>query len=249
MPAVRLVDNQLTTFRIESRHPQWRLWLLLTTWLLLVMAGVERYLHWYTLNAIIPAYTEVDAHGIVHQSTDFTCVPAALTTLLRQQGIKAEQREVTQRLGTTVFGTWPEMIPRAGRHYGFQVTRERLDFAALCAAEDPLLLHNRYAEGLHVNYIPPGRLTPQFAAVLFPGHPGPFLPVMDPVDGLVLLDQQGFAEYFHGGGAKTVFRFRHPGEEPQAFDLAAAFRKGKLPLLKLGPELDGDDVLATGSSR
>ncbi|MCG3150996.1 MAG: hypothetical protein GEEBNDBF_00262 [bacterium] len=233
MGGVKLVDNQLTTFRIESRHPQWRLWGMILVWLLLVMFGVERYLHWYTLTQVIPEYTEVDEFGVVHQSTDFTCVPAAFTTLLRQQGVEAEQRSVTAALGTTVFGTYPWMIPRVGRQFGYQVTQEKLDFAALCATEDPLLLHNHFTEGFHVSYVPPGRLSPDLARRLFGGKSGPFLPVMDPVDGLVLMDEAGFVDYFDSGGKKSVYRFRSTGQAPRPLNIDAVLLSGRIPLIKV----------------
>lgn len=233
MPQLKIIDNELTTFKIESRHPQWRLWTMATCWLLLVMFGVERYLHWYTITQVVPSYTEVDEFGIVHQSTDFTCVPAAFTTLLRQQGVEAEQREVTDLLGTTVFGTWPIMIPRVGKHYGYRVTHERLTFEELAASEEPMLLHNHFTEGFHVSYIPPGRMSPKLAGTLFPNHPGPLLPVMDPIDGLVLLDKKGFGAYFDGGDAKEVYRFFATGQKPRPYALDQMMLSGNMPLIKV----------------
>ncbi|HYE79159.1 MAG TPA: hypothetical protein VEI97_14345 [bacterium] len=234
MGAPRLIDNRLTTFKIESRLPQWVVWPLVLGFLGLVLFAVEQYLHHYTITQVVPEITEVDHFGVVKQSTDFTCVPAALTTLLRHQGVAAEQREVTDRLGTTIFGTYPWMIPKVGRSYGFRITREKLGFHDLYRCEDPLLLYNHFNEGLHVSYVPPGRLPPDVATTVFAGLTAPLLPVMDPVDGLVLMDEVGFAGYFDSAEPKTVYRFVHPEREPRSLDLVKVFISGNSPLLKVG---------------
>lgn len=234
MAPPRLIDNRLTTFKIVSRYPQWMLWPLIALFLICVLAAVEQYLHYYTLTQVIPAETEVDANGVVKQSTDFTCVPASLTTLLRHQGIEADQREVTGHLGTTIFGTYPWMISRAGKRYGFQMSLERLDFEELYRSPDPLLLHNKFSEGLHVSYIPPGRLPAEIEANIFGGVISPLLPVMDPVDGLVLMDESGFAEYFDGAEPKSVYRFHREGIDPTQIDLVKVFQSGNSPLVKVG---------------
>ncbi|MEO7994214.1 MAG: hypothetical protein ABI743_07420 [bacterium] len=233
-PLPPLIDNKLQHFKVVTRLPQWIIWPAVMLLLLTVYFGAEQYFHWWTLTNVIPETTEVDSDGVVKQSTNFTCVPAAMTTMLLQQGIDVTQREVTDRLNTTIFGTYAWMIPVVGRHFGFEVTRESLDFDQMIASDDPLLLYNRFSEGLHVSYIPPGRLSPETIARLFAGHVASLLPLMDPVDGLVLVDAKGYVDYLDGGGPKTVFRFRHGTQPAQMLPLDQILSRGETPLLELG---------------
>ena len=230
----KLVDNQLTTFRIHSRYPQWLLWPLVFLFLCLVLYAMERYLHWWTLTEVLPEITEVDSFGVVHQSTDYTCVPAAMTTLLRQQGVDADQRKVADLLGTTIFGTYPWCIPPAGEAFGFTVRAERLTFRDLASSPDPILIYNKFKGSLHVTYVPPGRLSDKLASVIFADAPGPFLPVMDPVDGLVIMDHTGYERYFGNDEPKDAYRFTRPDKPIATVDLDKFVLSGNVPGVMVG---------------
>ena len=234
MAQFSLIDNQLQTFVIKGRLPQWVAWPLVLLFGLGVVLGVEQYLHYYTLTEVVPETTIVDNFGVVRQSTDFTCVPAAMTTLLIHQGDQVGQRDVTSRLGTTVFGTYPWRIAPAGRHFGYQVQKDRMTFQEILAAEDPMLIYNKFEEGLHVSYIPPGRLSKRLTETILEGRPGELLPVMDPTDGLILLDESGFAQYFDGAGEKVIYRFNPKIGEARSVDVEGMILEGNIPKLISG---------------
>jgi predicted double-glycine peptidase len=57
--------------------------------------------------------TNLDGEGVCHQSTDYTCGPAAAVTALRKLGFKAEEGEIARLAHTTsATGTLPDVLAR-----------------------------------------------------------------------------------------------------------------------------------------
>ncbi|NET49002.1 MAG: hypothetical protein F6K09_09810 [Merismopedia sp. SIO2A8] len=77
----------------------------------MAFVGMEHYL----LTPIHGSLThDVRANGIIKQTSDSSCAPAALATVLRQWGINASEPEVAQLAGTSRMGTsMPQLITAA----------------------------------------------------------------------------------------------------------------------------------------
>jgi predicted double-glycine peptidase len=58
--------------------------------------------------------TDIDSEGVCHQSTDYTCGPAAAVTALRKLGFHAEESEIALLAHTTsATGTPPDVLAKA----------------------------------------------------------------------------------------------------------------------------------------
>jgi hypothetical protein len=77
-----------------------------------------------------------DSDGVVHQSTDYSCGPASLATLLNYYNIVHSEREYAELAGTSLtLGTRLSGLRRAGHSLGFQTvelspTFDQLDYIA-----------------------------------------------------------------------------------------------------------------------
>ncbi|NER01029.1 MAG: hypothetical protein F6K30_30790 [Cyanothece sp. SIO2G6] len=78
-----------------------------------VLTGIEQYL----LTPIYPSLSQhIDSQGIVRQTSDSSCAPAALATVLHQWQIDTSELEVAKLAGTSRIGTsMPQLIAAAQR--------------------------------------------------------------------------------------------------------------------------------------
>lgn len=85
-----------------------------------------------------------DFTDIVRQTTNFTCGPAALATLITLKGGSAEEMEVadlagtTQEDGTTLLG-----LKKAAEQLGYKATVKKWSASRLSSASLPVLIHDK----------------------------------------------------------------------------------------------------------
>lgn len=90
---------------------------------------------------------EKDFTNIVRQTTDYTCGPAALATLILLKGGEAQELELAQLAGSTeAKGTSMLGLKRAATELGYQAKVKRWNLERLKAAELPVLIHDTKAD-------------------------------------------------------------------------------------------------------
>jgi predicted double-glycine peptidase len=77
----------------------------------------------YTVNVTVP---QIDTSGIVMQSTDYSCGPAALATVLQNMGINTTEEKLMILAGTDGNGTSMYGLARAAQAKGVSATGMRL---------------------------------------------------------------------------------------------------------------------------
>ncbi|MEN4018170.1 MAG: cysteine peptidase family C39 domain-containing protein [Methanobacterium sp.] len=77
----------------------------------------------YTVNVTIP---QTDTSGIVMQSTDYSCGPAALATVLQNIGINVTEQKLMVLSGTDKLGTNMYGLVRATQSKGLSATGMKL---------------------------------------------------------------------------------------------------------------------------
>ena len=112
---------------------------------------------------------------------------------MKDAGIDSTTYDVALVAGTDIFGTDEKGIVRAGKRYGFNVTRKVMSFDDFIQARLPAILEFRYKGTKHAAYIKPGKVRRVMV-------------VKDPVDGLLLFDKSGAEEHF-GGDKWEIFLF------------------------------------------
>ncbi|MBC7118048.1 MAG: C39 family peptidase, partial [Methanobacteriaceae archaeon] len=73
----------------------------------------------------------MDAEGVVLQTRNYTCGPAALATLLRKLGINTTENELAALAGTTEEGTTMQGLLEAAKAKGVNMTGMKLNITEL----------------------------------------------------------------------------------------------------------------------
>ncbi|MCX6645390.1 MAG: cysteine peptidase family C39 domain-containing protein, partial [bacterium] len=123
--------------------------------------------------------------GILLQPNDYSCVPAAITMLLTEHGVRATLYEVADVAGTDIFGTEGSGVTKAGNHYGFNVNHENLTFDQFMQTGLPGIIIFKSKGDRHAAYISQDSQLN-------------LLRVKDPVQGLLNFETDGANDYFEG---------------------------------------------------
>ena len=73
----------------------------------------------------------VDSEGVVLQTRNYTCGPAALTTVLQRLGVNTTEDEIAGLAGTTEDGTTMQGLLEAARAMGVNATGMKLNISEL----------------------------------------------------------------------------------------------------------------------
>jgi ABC-type bacteriocin/lantibiotic exporter with double-glycine peptidase domain len=123
--------------------------------------------------------------GILNQPTDYSCVPAAITMLLTEQGFSPTLYEIAEMSGTDTRGTSGSGIIKSGKNYGFDVIHRRLTFDEFMGIGLPGIIMFKHQGLKHAAYI---SVVREFN----------LLRVKDSVQGLLHFERDGANEYFGG---------------------------------------------------
>jgi len=180
---MKLIDNNLKSFYVNGRLPQWAIW---------SFAAVLFCLAWYIVAiwarhaalAELSKYTDTwDDAGILEQETNYTCVPASMVMLLKDQGIDTTTYDAAVATGTDIRGTGGSGIIRAGKQFGFTVEHVHIGFYEFKDRGLPGIVIFR-SKGI------------RHAAYVLPLTDVGYIQVKDPVQGLLHFGKGGADEYF-----------------------------------------------------
>jgi len=180
---MRLIDNSLKSFYIRGRLPQWAVWSIAAALFALAWLGVSVWARAAALRDLAQHTDHWNPDGILQQETNYTCVPASIVMLLKDHGVDTTTLEVATISGTDVRGTSGGGIVETGRHFGFNVSHEFLDFDEFLSRGRPAVVVFRYNGIRHAAYVWP---------ILSLG----LIEVKDPVQGLLHFQKDGASEYF-----------------------------------------------------
>jgi len=180
---MKLIDNNLRSFYVKGKLPQWAIWL---------FAAVLFCIAWYLVSvcARAAALAELKKHtdhwddsGILNQETSYTCVPASMTMLMKDQGIDTTTYDMAVATGTDIRGTDGGGIVRGGREYGFEVEHIKLGFDEFMERDLPGIVIFSYKKIRHAAYILPMRDVG-------------YIQVKDSIQGLLHFEKDGANDYF-----------------------------------------------------
>jgi hypothetical protein len=109
----------------------------------------------WAFNRVMYQTDQWDKDGVLMQGTTFTCVPASVVMLLRDQGIFSSTLDVMGMCDTNTEGTDPASIPAIGENFGFTVTKRTLGFDDLMALNLPVVAMLTYRDMYHAVYVKP----------------------------------------------------------------------------------------------
>jgi len=179
----RLVVDKKGRFKKVFGLPAW-VALLLALIVFGLFFGLTRgWLRFSAVNQVLLQNEQWNSDGVLMQGTRFTCVPASLVMLLRDQGIYTTTLDVMEIAGTNTEGTDCSQIPKVADAFGFRVRQERLGFDALMSTDLPAIATFTYEGEFHAVYARPDRRHG-------------WLVVKDPSVGLSTIDKNNMSEYF-----------------------------------------------------
>ena len=179
---MKLIDNNLRSFQIKGRLPQWAYWVIAAALFGIAWLGVAIWARQAALKDLAGRQDSWTADGILEQTTNYTCVPSAIVMLLKDQGISTTTYEVAVLAGTDIRGTDGHGIIKAGEHFGFLVERKLMTSEEFLRASRPGIVAFRRTGTRHAAYVKPA-------------DPG-LIEMKDSVDGLMLFDAQTANEWF-----------------------------------------------------
>ena len=180
---MKLIDNNLKSFQVTGRLPQWAIWLIAVALFGLTWLGVGVWARAAAMRDLATHTDHWDDSGILQQETNYTCVPASIVMLLKDAGIDSTTYEAATVAGTDIRGTDGGGIIQAGEHFGFDVIHERMDFDEFMARGLPAIVILKYNGIPHAAYVLP---IEEMGAV----------EVKDPIQGLLHFYKDGADEYF-----------------------------------------------------
>lgn len=190
---MKLIDNSLSSFRIKGNLPQWGYWTIALVLFCLAWLAVMQYARWLAIRDLALTGDSWSDDGVLIQTTNYTCVPAALVMLLKDFGINVSTKDIAKEAGTDIFGTSAAGIFRVGKKYGFKVIRQKMDFSRFADTRLPGIILFRSKGIKHAAYL---KYNKEFGV----------LEVKDPVDGLLKLNEQDAIKHF-GNQRWEVFLF------------------------------------------
>jgi hypothetical protein len=140
----------------------------------------------------IPRVDNFTEHGLLKQTTGYTCVPATMAMFFHDEGVDASSREIARLAGTWIGGTSEKGGSKAAKYFGYSVATREFDFKGLCDFGRPVIIQGKHNGINHVSYI---RCHPDKSDLAK-------LEVLDPLDGRMVLTEGGFYEYYGDPGSK-----------------------------------------------
>jgi len=180
---MKLIDNNLKSFYVKGRLPQWAIWLIAALLFCLAWLAVSVLSRQAALTELAKHTDNWDDSGILEQETPYTCVPAAMTMLLEEQGIDTTTYEMAVCTGTDTRGTDGGGVIRGGRQFGFNVEHVKLGFDEFMERGLPGIIIFRYKGIRHAAYI-------------LPMNDVGYIQVKDSIQGLLNFEKDGADNYF-----------------------------------------------------
>ncbi len=193
---MKLIDNSLKSFQVKGKLPQWAVWCIALALFGLAWLSVDVWARAAAMNDLAQYTDRWNPDGTLQQETNYTCVPASIVMLLKDQGVQTTTYEVATIAGTDIRGTSGSGIIKAGEKYGFEVLNKRMDFDEFFAGNLPAIVIFRYSGIRHAAYI---KAMPEFGLI----------EVKDPIQGLLHFYKDGAADYF-GGETWNCYLFSRP---------------------------------------
>ena len=190
---MRLLDNNLKSFQVVGKLPQWAYWVVGGILFYAAWTGVGIWARWSALNQLRDSKDSWTSDGILEQATDFTCVPSSIVMLLRDEGINTTTYEVAIVADTDIRGTDGSGIVKAAGHFGFHTRKSKLTFDQFMSSNLPGILIFRRHGTKHAAYILPS---------VDPG----LMMAKDPVDGILYFSKDDANEWF-GSDMWEVYLF------------------------------------------
>ena len=144
--------------------------------------------------------------GVVIQTEPYTCVPAAVATVLRRWGVEATEGEVAYRLRTAFQGTHPARIPRTvrvlGQEHGLRARILSTTLDELARLDRPAILLGWSGSIRH--------------AVALLELDDTHIAIGDPLSGAARLPRQEFERHFRWSGlAVLIETFSSAAQAPR----------------------------------
>jgi hypothetical protein len=154
---------------------------------IIVFAGVfaltRGYLRILAVDQVLLQGENWNKDGVLMQGNKYTCVPASVVMLLKDEKVTTDTLEITELGGTNTEGTECGDIPKIGEHFGFNVRQERLGFDKFMETGLPAIISFKWQGTLHAVYAKPDRQNG-------------WIVVKDPSVGLSTIDKKNMKEYF-----------------------------------------------------
>jgi hypothetical protein len=158
-------------------------WLLAIAVFAAIFFLTRAWLRMYAVDQTLLQADRWNKDGVLMQGTKYTCVPASLVMLLKEQGISTDTYEMTERSGTNTEGTECGNIPKIGEHYGFKVTQKKLNYDNFMSTNLPAIVTFTWHDMFHAAY---ARVDKEKGYIV----------VKDPSVGLSTLDKKNWRKYF-----------------------------------------------------
>ena len=135
----------------------------------------------------------VDEHGIVHQSSDWSCAAASGANVARRLGHEMTERRMAEIMGTTRIGTTPAQIVVGLEAIGVRCRLVREPDGAPPAFEPPAILFVDHPEAGSEGH-----------AVAYMGRSEGRYEIWDPLAGRTWLEAPELLEIWHGHGVACL---------------------------------------------
>jgi predicted double-glycine peptidase len=122
-----------------------------------VYYATRTWLRVYAVNQVLIQDDKWSKDGVLMQTTRFTCVPASIVMLLKDQGIDSDTYEIVTLTKTNTEGTDPAEILAVGKHFGFSVITERMDFNRFMKRNLPAVVTFTWQNEFHAVYVRPDK--------------------------------------------------------------------------------------------
>jgi hypothetical protein len=192
---VPLINNNLKSFQVPGRLPQWAYWVVAAVLFGIVWQCVGLWARWAALNDLKDRVDIWNQDGTLQQQTNYTCVPSAIVMLLKDYGIDTTTYDIAVISDTDIRGTSGSGIIATAKHFGFVPPyREILTFDEFVAKQTPALIIFRRHGVRHAAYL---KLTPDPLII----------EVKDSVDGLLMFDISMANDWF-GADKWDIYLFK-----------------------------------------
>lgn len=180
---MKLIDNNLRSFYVKGKLPQWASWLIGIALFSLAWFAVSVWARHAALVDLAKYTDNWTPDGILQQETNYSCVPAALVMLLDDEGIDTTTLDVAGFAGTDIRGTSGGGVIKVGDRFGFDVIHQRMTFDKFLSQDLPAIIIFKYNGIRHAAYIT--RLTDLN-----------LIRVKDSIQGLLIFQKDEADDYF-----------------------------------------------------